>query len=151
MDDMLLIYEPKQVIILLFFNRNWIERSFIRHPPHCVRKCVFVCNKHPCPLLCLLLSVRCVIAWWQFISSETFPFAWFSLNLQGKRNTFPSQIYYIWFRELSTIWYSTVCARSHTHKHTTHCIHTPGQYLSDGKVFSLRLPWLFLCIHEENI
>lgn len=127
-----------------------------------MHKCVCVYQAVPAPSRFAewLLSVSCVIAWWRFTSSETFPCAWFSLNLWGKRNTFPSLIFSVWYRELNTFWYSTVCARSappHTYIYNPqihkHCIHTysASQYLSDGKVFSLRLTWLLSCIHKENI
>ncbi len=104
----------------------------------------------PCHLPCfaeLLLGVACVIAWWRFISSETFPSAWFSLNLRGERHTFPSQDLLYWIQraeytmQSGTVQY--VLAQSSTvfmpkpqiHRRCTHT-YTNGQYLSVmGKSF----------------
>lgn len=116
----------------LSINGNWIGRSFVKCPPHCMHKCVWLCvTSIPYPLPYFaerLLSVSCAIARWRFISSETSPFAW-----QDKNS--PPHTYIL---------------KPQTHRHSTHT-HTAGQYVSDGKVFSLPLTWLFFSAFIKGI
>lgn len=124
----------------------------MRHSPHCLNKCVFVCNRHPLPLPCvseLLLGISCAIASWRFISSETFPFAWFSLSLQRKRNTFPTQIR---LDAESRIQYSMCSLIQHTpigSNFKTLCVHTytHSQYQSEGLLFQTDV----YRVHKGNV